>query len=90
MEFLQALDAKVTEPCRLPCFGGFAVTLAYGISWLTYDIDVLDVAPHRAVAALMREGGKGSPLAIGHKVHLDFCWYRQSALRIRIAASPDV
>ncbi len=71
-EFLQALDAKVTEPCRLPCFGGFAVTLAYGISRLTYDIDVLDVAPHRAVAALMREGGKGSPLAIEHKVYLDF------------------
>ena len=71
-EFLQALDAKVTEPCRLPCFDGFAVTLAYGISRLTFDIDVLDVAPHSAVAALMREGGKGSPLAIEHKVHLDF------------------
>jgi hypothetical protein len=71
-EFLQALDAKVTEPCLLPCFGGFAVTLAYGISRLTFDIDVLDIAPPHAAKILMREGGKGSPLAIEHKVYLDF------------------
>jgi hypothetical protein len=62
----------MTEACRLPCFGGFAVTLAYGLSRLTFDIDVLDVAPPRAVEALMQEGGKGSPLAIKHKVYLDF------------------
>ena len=31
----------MTEACRLPCFGGFAVTLAYGLSRLTFDIDVL-------------------------------------------------
>ena len=71
-EFLQALDKKMTEVCRLPCFGGFAVTLAYGLSRLTFDIDVLDVAPPHAVEVLMREGGKGSPLAIKHKIYLDF------------------
>jgi hypothetical protein len=70
-EFLQDLDAVVTEPCKLPCFGGFAVTLEYGISRLTSDIDVLDVAPPRMTGVLMREGGKGSPLAIKHKVFLD-------------------
>jgi hypothetical protein len=78
-EFLQDLDAAVTEPCRLPCFGGFAVTLEYGISRLTADIDVLDVAPPRIVAVLMKEGGKGFPLAIKHKVYLDI---------VRIANSP--
>ncbi len=51
--------------------GGFAVTLEYGISRLTEDIDVLDVAPPRIVALLMKEGGKGFPLAIKHKVYLD-------------------
>jgi len=71
-EFLQALDAKMTEVCTLPCFGGFAVTQEYGISRLTSDIDVLDVAPPHAVDFLMREGGQGSPLAIEHKVYLDF------------------
>ena len=70
-EFLQDPDAVVTEACRLPCFGGFAVTLEYGISRLTSDIDVLDVAPPRMVAALTKEGGKGSPLAIKHRVYLD-------------------
>jgi len=70
-EFLQDLDAVVTEACKLPCFGGFAVTLEYGISRLTSDIDVLDVVPPGMVAILMKEGGKGSPLAIKHKVYLD-------------------
>jgi len=71
-EFLQVLDAKMAEVCTLPCFGGFAVTLEYGISRTTSDIDVLDVAPPRVVDILIREGGKGSPLAIKHKVNLDF------------------
>lgn len=69
-EFLQALDAKMTEVCKLPCFGGFAVTMEYGISRPTSDIDVLDVAPHHAAQILIREGGEGSPLAIEHKVYL--------------------
>jgi hypothetical protein len=62
----------MTAVCKLPCFGGFAVTQVYGISRLTSDIDVLDVAPPHAIDLLMREGGKGSPLAIEHKVYLDF------------------
>jgi hypothetical protein len=46
---------------QVPCFGGFAVTLAYGISRLTFDIDVLDIAPLYAAEILMREGGKALP-----------------------------
>lgn len=70
-EFLQDLDAVVTEACKLPCIGGFVVTLEYGISRLTSDIDVLDVAPPGMAGVLMKEGGLGSPLAIKHKVYLD-------------------
>jgi hypothetical protein len=70
-EFLQDLDAIVTESCRLPCFGCFAVSIEYGISRSTLDIDVLDVAPPYIVAILHKEGGKGSPLAIKHHVYLD-------------------
>lgn len=62
----------MTEHCVLSCFGGFAVTLEYGLSRFTADIDVLDVAPRTAVDFLMREGGMGSPLAIKYKVYLDF------------------
>lgn len=71
-EFLQSLDAKMSEMCILPCFGGFAVTLAYGISRSTSDIDVLNVTPRKAVEVLLRAGGKGSPLALQHKIFLDF------------------
>jgi hypothetical protein len=70
-EFLQALDSKLTEKCILPCFGGFAVTLVYGIGRTTQDIDVMDVAPPHAVETLNREGGKGSSLAKKYKVYLD-------------------
>jgi len=70
-EFLQSLDEKMTGVCTLPCFGGFAITLEYGISRSTADIDVLDVAPPSAIRTLMCEGGKGSPLAIEHQVYLD-------------------
>ena len=70
-EFLQALDSKLTERCILPCFGGFAVTLVYGISRTTLDIDVMDVAPPHAVGTLIREGGKSSSLAREYKVYLD-------------------
>lgn len=70
-EFLQDLDGVLPEPCKLPCFGGFAVTLAYGISRMTSDIDVQDVAPPRMAAVLIEEGGRGSPLAIKHKVYID-------------------
>jgi len=70
-EFLEELDTKLDEPCRLPCFGGFAVTIEYVISRSTSDIDVLDVAPRKLGKVLLREGGLGSPLATKHKVYLD-------------------
>lgn len=70
-EFLQALDAQLRETCVLNCFGGFAVTLAYGISRTTQDIDVLDVAPHRMAGELLNLAGKGSPLAIKHQIYID-------------------
>jgi hypothetical protein len=49
-EFLQELDAHLTEECRLPVFGGFAVTQQYGLSRETSDIDVLDIAPRGMVS----------------------------------------
>lgn len=70
-EFLQALDAKMAEACTLPCFGGFAVALEYGISKQTSDIDVLDVAPPHVVDTLIKEAGPGSSLAKQYHVYLD-------------------
>ena len=72
-EFLQALDAQLTEVCTLPCFGGFVVTLEYGIirPIPTSDLDVLDVAPPSMVRTLQETAGPGSPLANEYKVWLD-------------------
>lgn len=70
-EFLEEVDALVTEACTLPCFGGFVATQKYGLSRQTVDIDVLDVAPPHSAKALTEIGGKGSRLAIKHKVYLD-------------------
>jgi len=69
--FLLDLDAQIEEPCKLPCFGGFAVTQQYGISRATSDIDVLDVAPPRIVDFLMKHAGKGTELHLRHKVYID-------------------
>lgn len=70
-DFLLELDARMPEPCKLPCFGGFAVTQAYGISRATSDIDVLDVAPPRVVDFLVKQAGKGSELHQRYKVYFD-------------------
>ena len=70
-EFLEELDLHLTEICRLPVFGGFAVSMVYGIGRPTGDIDVLDVAPPQAIHTLMQHGGRESELAARHKVYLD-------------------
>jgi hypothetical protein len=70
-EFLQEIDKQITEVCRLPVFGGFAVTQVYGLSRETSDFDVLDVSPRNIVRTLIEIAGKQSPLAIRYKVYLD-------------------
>ena len=69
--FLRDLDQAAAEPTALPCFGGFVVTQFYGLSRTTVDLDVLDVAPIAARNRLVAAAGKGSPLALKHKVYLD-------------------
>ena len=39
--FLIALDGLLTEPVELHCIGGFVVTMQYGLSRGTADIDIL-------------------------------------------------
>jgi len=40
--FLHDLDASGQEDVRLDCMGGFVVTLVYGFSRTTGDLDVLE------------------------------------------------
>jgi hypothetical protein len=41
--FLGELDAAIETEVRLDCIGGFVVTLVYGFSRPTADLDVLEI-----------------------------------------------
>jgi hypothetical protein len=43
--FLRELDQQASEETRLDCMGGFVVTMLYGFSRETSDLDVLLIAP---------------------------------------------
>ena len=72
--FLNALDAqldrRVTAPIALHCIGGFVVTMLYGISRSTADIDFLVVGKNPDFRLLQALGGEGSDLHRKFKVYL--------------------
>ena len=70
--FLGELDEKVTTETRLDCMGGFVVTMQYGFSRETSDLDVLVIAPGEQRDALLELGARGGPLHKKYKVFLDF------------------
>ena len=69
--FLRELDASVDEEVRLDCMGGFVVTLAYGFSRTTGDVDVLEITPVAAGQSMLELGMRGGPLHKKYKVYLD-------------------
>ena len=68
--FLSAIDRAATAPISLQCIGGLAVSLHYGLSRPTGDIDVIEVTPSEAKPWLSRTGGEGSALHKKHKVYV--------------------
>lgn len=71
LSFLRELDSAVKEEVRLDCMGGFVVTLVYGFSRATGDLDVLDIAPGAAGLPMFQLGMEGGPLHKKYKVYLD-------------------
>jgi len=69
--FLSDLDARLTEAAELVCGGGFVVSLQYGLSRPTADVDVIEVRPRPLIVDLMTLAGRGSPLHEAHGVYLD-------------------
>lgn len=78
--FLRALDESLRADVRLHCIGGFVVTLLYGLSRETSDLDVLTAVPHDRLAELQRLAGESSAL------HRRFRVYLQP---VRIATYPE-
>jgi len=69
--FLRELDSTAHEEIRLDCMGGFVVTMVYGFSRATADLDVLEIAPAAAGRSLLELGMQGGPLHKKYKVYLD-------------------
>lgn len=56
LSFLCELDSSVDEAVRLDCMGGFVVTMVYGFSRATGDLDVLEIAPAEAGQTMLALG----------------------------------
>jgi uncharacterized nucleotidyltransferase DUF6036 len=68
--FLKKLDQLVKERIDLHCVGGFSVTLQFGLSRNTADMDILPVTPSQLLAELVRLAGQDSELHRSFKVYL--------------------
>ena len=69
--FLQALDELLEETVQLHCIGGFVVTMHFGLSRATSDIDILPGAiPGVTLARLQALAGQGSDLHRRFRVYL--------------------
>ena len=68
--FLEALDLQLKEAVDFHCIGGFAVTMQFGFSRTTADIDILTAVPNRKLADLQKAAGLGSDLHRRFKVYV--------------------
>jgi Nucleotidyltransferase of unknown function (DUF6036) len=71
ISFLRELDSVVREEIRLDCMGGFVVTMVYGFSRPTGDLDVFEIAPRDAGRPLLELGMQGGALHKRYKIYLD-------------------
>jgi hypothetical protein len=78
--FLDAIDARLTVPTDIHCIGGFVMTLQYGLSRATADVDVMEAAPTTALTELQRIAGRGSELEGRFRVYLQV---------VRVAMYPE-
>lgn len=70
--FLEELEKQSIVETRMDCMGGFVVTVLYGFSRETSDLDVLRIAPREQAAALLALGAQGGHLHKKYKVYLDY------------------
>ncbi|HZQ18917.1 MAG TPA: DUF6036 family nucleotidyltransferase [Terriglobales bacterium] len=71
LSFLRELDGVTDDETVLHCMGGFVVSMVYGFSRPTADLDVLEIAPLDAGRSLLKVGMQGGPLHRKYKLYLD-------------------
>ena len=69
-EFLDELDALLSEHVQIHCIGGFVVSVFYGLPRPTGDVDYYSALPVHCVNTLQAIAGRGSVLANKHKLYL--------------------
>ena len=70
--FLLQVDEALEEQAELHCFGGFVVTMLYGLARITADVDVITIAPGSAKRHLLDLAGKESEFHRKYGMYLDF------------------
>lgn len=68
--FIRALDEALDVDVQLHCLGGFVVTLQFGFSRATSDIDILTALPKHKLSELQLLAGEGSTLHKRYGVYL--------------------
>ena len=68
-EFLLAVGSQLSQNIEVHCLGGFVLTVVYGISRSTGDIDYLTAVPIHSIAELENAGGHDSALARRYRIH---------------------
>jgi hypothetical protein len=68
--FLDELDQAISGPIELHCIGGFVVSLLYGLSRPTGDVDYIAAIPRYRMEELEQLAGGRSKLAAKYKIHL--------------------
>ena len=79
-EFLLEVDALLQEPVEVHCLGGFVVTLLYGLTRTTSDVDYIEISPAGADQTLQGIAGPDSHL------HKKFGLYFQ---HVTVASLPE-
>ena len=69
--FLAEIDAALADPVFLNCIGGFALTVHYGMSRTTADVDLLEVPAAVLAGSLLTLGREGGPLHRKYKLYVD-------------------
>ena len=70
--FLSQVDDHLSEEVELHCFGGFVITMLYGLARSTVDVDALPAVKRSAWRRLANLAGKGSELHRRYGLYLDF------------------
>ena len=71
LSFLLDIDLSLESEVSFHCFGGFAITLLYGLPRETSDMDVMSAVVGSHYDELMTLAGNGSALHKKHRVYLD-------------------